>query len=236
MTTDSQLILEQYSSLEEEFVKFLKYVPLEEKHYDVWSFELSNILLNIGSIIDSFFKNSLYSPTFDGINNIDSYRQAEKHNMEMYRDIYKSKYNIEKKRIYEIRNFSSIVPYKNWANNSSLDWWKSYTDIKHNRFKNKEKASLKSTLDALGGLFLALIIHFDTIPTLVDHDLIKSNNMAKPYFKSLLLEGEPIKEFGAMPYYAKSTLFGYVYELEDYTYTDEQCRMILSPSYPGYGF
>lgn len=236
MTTNQQLIFEQYTTLEDEFLKILKYIPFEENHYNVWSFEISSLLLNIGSLIDSFCKNSLISSTFNTIENIDRHRLVDRPNMEIYREVYKSRYKIEDKKVFELRNFTLIQPYQKWVDNSSIDWWKNYTDIKHDRFQNKEKATLKTTLDALGGLFLLAIIHADTIPIFVDYDIIKSGGFTKSYLTSLLIKGEPIIEFGGMPYYAKTKLFGYIYEVEGSAFDDQSCRRILSPSYPGYGW
>lgn len=236
MTTNQQLIFEQYTTLEDEFLKILKYIPFEENHYNVWSFEIGNLLLNVGSLIDSFFKNSLNSPTFDTVDQIENYRDRDQPTMKIFREVYKSRYKIENKRIFELRNFTAIQPYKKWGDNLSLDWWKNYTAIKHDRLRNKEKSTLKTTLDALGGLFLLTIIHVDTIPIFVDYDVIKSGGYTKSYLTSLLTKGEPVVEFGGMPYYAKTKLFGYIYEIEGSAFDDPSCRRILSPSYPGYGW
>lgn len=40
---------------------FIRYVPLSKDHHNVWSLKLANLLLLIGSSIDSFFKCSLSS-------------------------------------------------------------------------------------------------------------------------------------------------------------------------------
>lgn len=52
---------EDYTSLENEFTNFLKYIPLSKEHEDVWSLKLANLLLLIGSSIDSFFKCTISS-------------------------------------------------------------------------------------------------------------------------------------------------------------------------------
>ena len=45
---------EDYISLEEEFMEILRYIPLSEEHEGVWSLKLANLLLLIGSSIESF--------------------------------------------------------------------------------------------------------------------------------------------------------------------------------------
>lgn len=68
---------EDYISIEKEFINFIQYVPLTVEHYNMWSLRLANLLLLIGSSIDSFFKclisslrrdlvyNHIESPKFD---------------------------------------------------------------------------------------------------------------------------------------------------------------------------
>lgn len=237
MTFDAQLVMEQYLSLEESFLEFLKYVPLTEEHHNVWSFELGNIILNTGSILDSFFKISLNSLAFDSIEDIEVHRHSERPNMNIFRDVWKSRYKIHTKKIFELRNFSKFAPYEVWTDDRTLDWWENFTKIKHDRFRNKERATLKTTYEMLGGLFLVLIIHIEMIPVLIDYGLIKgSRGSTKSFIKASLSQGEPIIDFQAMPYYAKTRLFGYIYQIEGEGFTDEQCKKILSPSYPGYGW
>jgi hypothetical protein len=57
MSEKPELVWEVYQSLEDEFLNYLKYVPLTPSHYEVWSTPLANLLNNIGSSVDSFFKN-----------------------------------------------------------------------------------------------------------------------------------------------------------------------------------
>jgi hypothetical protein len=50
---------DDYIPLEEEFLRYLKYVPLTSSHKKVWSLKLVNQLLIIGNSIESFFKSIL---------------------------------------------------------------------------------------------------------------------------------------------------------------------------------
>src|SRR5208337_1886939 len=126
---------EQYTTLEEEFLRYLKYVPLDENHYNVWSLVLGDLLNNTGSVIDSFLKNAIYFDQFNDIQNIEKCREDEKyHNMATYRTIFDNFYNLSNKEIFENKSWSKIIPFSNWTNNKSPEWWKNYTDLKHDRF------------------------------------------------------------------------------------------------------
>ena len=50
---------EDYIKRENELKEYMKYVPPSKEHEEVWSLELANQLLLIGSSIDSFFKRAI---------------------------------------------------------------------------------------------------------------------------------------------------------------------------------
>jgi len=153
MRENPEIVWELYQSLEKEFLSYLEYVPLTPQHYDVWSYPLVNLFNNIGSSVDSFFKNAIYCESLNDYPNIDEIRAKDQHTMKTYRDIFETQYMISNKQIFELWNFSSVYPFGDWKNNNVPDWWSRYTDIKHDRFRNKERATLKATIDALAGLF-----------------------------------------------------------------------------------
>jgi hypothetical protein len=153
---DPDLAWNEYKSLEEDFIKYLRFVPLADEHDNVWSLHLGDLLIRIGSILDSFFRRAIFSHELDTATNIKKHRakNALKINMGTYREVFDSFYGLSSKKIYERRTFKSLTPFSNWSLNKSPDWWEVYNNVKHDRFENKKEATLKSTLNALGGLFL----------------------------------------------------------------------------------
>lgn len=154
MRENPELVWEVYLLLEDEFINYIRYVPIVPNHNNVWSYPLASILNNVGSCIDLFFKNAIDCQSLDGKNNIQTIRDKSKKNMKDYRSLFDEEYQLSKKTIFNLQNFSSHCPFYKWGNKQTPPWWKNYTDIKHDRFRNKEKATLSLTLDALGGLFL----------------------------------------------------------------------------------
>ncbi len=71
--------------------------------------------------------------------------------------------------------FNIYTPFLSWNSKDSPDWWKAYNHIKHDRFQNKKEATLNVTINALSALFILNVIHLETMPVLVDYDIIKSN-------------------------------------------------------------
>jgi len=51
---------------------------------------------------------------------------------------------------------TTVKPFENWSN-SKLEWWTSYTELKHNRVKNYHEANLKNLLSAMSSLLVLLI-------------------------------------------------------------------------------
>ena len=72
--------------------------------------------------------------------------------------------------------FASAIlqPFKDWKSIggdntkpefSGLEWWRDYTDVKHNRIENYRKANLKNVVNSLAGLYtleLYLVRHIGT--------------------------------------------------------------------------
>lgn len=229
-TLDPDLAWDEYKFLEEDFIEFLRYVPLTNEHEDVWSLYLGDLLIRIGSILDSFFRRAIFSPVLDNAISISRYRALNdlQINMGVYRELYDPFYNLSSKKIYELRTLEQLTPFLSWSSNDSPYWWKNYNHVKHDRFKNKKEATLKSVLEALSGLFIINVIHLETMPVLVDYEIIHSG-LAKGYLKSVLSNKEPLNDLNTI--YAKSKLFGYVFELTEF---EPDFKQILSRSYPGY--
>ncbi len=234
---DPKLVWEEYSYLEQEFIKCTRYVPLVPEHYEVWSLHFVDILLKAGSVFDSFLKRVVFSPTLNEVDDINKYRSGNKKiDVVAYYNIFETYYRLSSKEIYELQTneMQKFKPFSRWNSNEykKLLWWNDYTDLKHDRFANKEKATLKSVVNALGSLFLLNVLHLESIPLLVDYDLIRGN-YDKQALKMLMSNKEPF--IGLETIFAKSRLFGYVYELEEREFNTSHKRYILSPSYPGFG-
>jgi len=226
------LAWEAYVSIEEDFRKFIYYVPLEGEHFGVWSLYLGDLMLRVGSIVDSFFRNALYSPIMDSADDIKKIRaKGDKINISDCRTIFEPFYQLSSESVHVLRTKGNIRPFSEFASGKSPNWWGAYNNIKHNRFLNKKEATLGATLTALAGLFLLNVLHLETRPLLVDLDIIRAGDYAKEFVKSVLSERGALD--GLAVVYAKTDVFGYVFALKGKVSDDEKAR-ILSPSFPGY--
>jgi hypothetical protein len=235
---------EDYILLEKEFLNYIKFVPLAVEHYDVWSMKLANLLLLIGSSIDSFFKNALpYSlevllseynldnesqnNRIDKLNNYQARLERNNTNIILFKDVFEEIYKLSSKPVYVLSNKEKLEPFIDWETDQPLNWWKVYTNLKHDRIKNRKHCTLGITLNALSALFLLNIYHLESRKSLVmrNKDVIRSN-MDLNNFSHFLEERGKINTI--QPLIAKTELFGYVYETEGYDY--EHPWRILDPA------
>lgn len=225
---------EQYLSLEQNFLEYLRSVPLEKKHNEVWSYQLGNLIIDIGSVIDSFLRNSIYLQSLDSVPGIQEIRSKEKKkglSIGDYHKIYYKHYKLSSKSVYELRNYNKINPFYRWKSNPPPFWWTAYNKVKHNRFENRKRATLKSTLYALSALFLLNVTNPKLVPYLVDIGVIHRMGWAEEYVKSHIVDGSIVDVKPAMhePIHAKTELFGYIYPNKCSKFDEAEQKRILSP-------
>ena len=230
---DPVSIWDEYIYLEQEFMNSLRYLPAVPEHYKVWSVHFADLLIRIGSVFDSFLKRTLFCNFLDdntaAIASREKYMAKNIITIKDYYDVFEAYYKLSSKTVFNLITSQQIVPFSEWENNQyeRLEWWKAYTDLKHDRFANKKVATLESTQNALASLFLVNILNPQINSLLVDYGLIRSL-WSKESLKRLISKPEPIE--GHEDIYAKTKLFGYVFETPC-KHDIEKIWEILSPSY-----
>lgn len=235
---------EDYLLLENEFINYVKFVPLVTEHNKVWSIKLANLLLLVGSSIDSFFKNALYfclskllseyfqnnhrrlhSRVYD-LNKYYSMLGKDKTNMGVFRDVFEEFYTLSNKPVYVLSSKEKLIPFNSWEEDRTPDWWKVYRQLKHDRIKHRMSCTLEITLNALAALFLLNIYHLECRKHLVlqRKDVIRSN--MDPEHLDFFEERGKIDTL--QPLIVKTELFGYVFETDGYEY--ENPWRILDPA------
>ncbi|MBU7045429.1 MAG: hypothetical protein HXS54_03250 [Theionarchaea archaeon] len=211
-----------YMEVEGRFNEYCEYVPLKEEHYKVWSLKLASIIIEICSILDSFFK--VGSSWIFNYPEIESRKfgdekkkiEADKTNIYIWKNIYDTFYSLSEKEIHVIPLRKSIHPFGKWKDGSELEWWKSYNVVKHDRFRELERASLETALFALAGLFLAIVIHVPIKPYLFDIGIIKFRGSSDPLLncqcKDMLLRKEPAVIYRDDSIIASTSLFSYEFQ------------------------
>lgn len=142
-----------YLTLENRFMETLSYAALCSDNYKCYSDAYALMLQVIGAEVDAVFK------VYCGFNSSDRKSIAnyitEVDHKEMQTGFHG--FHIRDQKI-ELREYEiTVQPFKDWdaaKPAESLSWWKAFTDIKHDRFGNKEQANQENVLNALAALYL----------------------------------------------------------------------------------
>lgn len=231
-------IWNEYSSLEEEFKNIIQHIPLADEHMKVWSLKIGDILIVLGSVMDSFFKFSINHSIFDEVTNIQEIRSKSRLDMGDYREVFEKYYTPSNKYVYIRYMEKRIQPFDKWKTNSSLEWWEAYQHVKHDRFSNKKEATIENLLLGMTGFFLLNAIHIPSRIVLARRELWKDSygNQYGPAFLENLLENNgPIQSLGGM-LYLETDLFGHILDNGSKEYRDEAewhkiLKLLKEPSY-----
>lgn len=151
---------EQYQIIENDFINFIKFVPLCQDHFDVYSPFLRDIIIRTCVQVEIFFKEwgkeicstntnfvllSKYNKTYkDG-----TIMGAKNWGIKDY-NIWSTQLNI---KIHVPLLNEDILPFSDWTPETPMKWWNVYNQIKHSGHTAKKEATLEMALLALAGLF-----------------------------------------------------------------------------------
>jgi hypothetical protein len=123
----------------DEIKELRRYIAFTPENTSVCGDKISELIILMGTEIDTLFKHLV---------------GGKQPNMRTYKDWLKNHYP----KITEIKYFSYI--HDKWKpifqnSNTSYSWWRAYTDLKHNRYKNLKKANLDNLHDIQAAYYVA---------------------------------------------------------------------------------
>jgi len=151
-----------YQNLERDFIDVTRYVALEEKNGGTYSERITQLLLLIGSTVDSIFFEMRTSSSLDAKQGVGELRQASAPKVAQYRDVYEPIYQLSTVRVlahHGLTDYGPIKPFGPFSSNQSPSWWSAYNDVKHQFYQNWRKGTLDNLVNALGALFTLNILH-----------------------------------------------------------------------------
>lgn len=218
----------RYLLLEKAFLEYLQYVPFLPEHYNVTSPYLDDLLIRSCSLLESFWKSAALCESMNGCDykhQLEKLRTAkESGKIRDFEKVFNSFFKLSQKEIYYIHKGyqHSFIPFENWSEYPPC-WWKSYNNLKH--FGLHSTTTFKDVRNALGGLFLNLVIHKEMITYLESISVI--NDVGYENLKSLYRRAP---DFSMLARYfngvARTDLFGFAYCLH-YPYDDEEKRNLV---------
>lgn len=166
--------LMMFNTLENDLIEFLKYIPLEyykesNERELIYSPKLANILMNIGSQIDSFFRywQKVHDKCKIGIKDLsfENYKMIEQSDFSLNKEIYILSIDKRIKPFEIVETDNKAVSWKKWNGNTNC-WWSAYNHVKHNGYYAKKEGNLDYVINSLGALFILNCIHEDLKPLL----------------------------------------------------------------------
>lgn len=140
-----------FLAIEKDLENISKYIEFCDDNLKTYSIALTHILLSASSEVDVVMKQlcALVDES-NKTKNIDQYRMVIKDKLPIF--IYEE---------VKISRFGTVLkPWDNWLGDVNPDWWKSHTDVKHQRNDYFKEANLKNTLNAVGGLLISIIYYY----------------------------------------------------------------------------
>ena len=142
-----------YLHLEKQFMETIDYVELNVNNYKAFSDAYALLMQAIGAELDTVFK------VYCGYNLSDRKTIADYEKAITLEDGQPNPfdYSIRDQEIWVSDYGIRLQPFKDWDANKpaeSLDWWKAFTNLKHDRYSNRDKGNQGNAIDILAALFL----------------------------------------------------------------------------------
>jgi hypothetical protein len=140
-----------FIALESDLAQVSRFVEFSKENFLTYSIELAHLLLTAASEVDVVVNQhcSVVAPS-EKAGGMDAYRKV----------LRKFEPNMESTKIFLPRYSLEFTPWENWQNDKTPDWWSDHNKVKHQRGDHFARANLQNALNAMGGLFIALIFFY----------------------------------------------------------------------------
>jgi hypothetical protein len=139
-----------FLALEHDLEAVSRYIEFSPANFSVYSIELAHLLFAAASEVDVVAKLVCEQVR----------PEAPRHNINHYKDILVSELpHLTADEVLVPRYGLTLTPWEAWSGESHPLWWRGYNNVKHERDRYFNEATLKNSLNALAALML-LTIHF----------------------------------------------------------------------------
>ena len=140
-----------FLAIEKDLENLSRYIEFAKENLEVYSIELTRILLSTSSEVDVIMKQlcKLLEPDREA-KNINDYRTTIQNNLHSFinEEVIIDRYGL------------SFKPWESWVGTENPDWWKSYNNVKHERNSYYLEANLENTINAVGALLVTTIYYY----------------------------------------------------------------------------
>lgn len=146
---ESLLHWNYFLALESDLERLSRYVEFAKHNFHTYSIEIAHLLLATASEIDVVAKELC-------VRNCPS---SKVKNINDYYDVLKTAYpDITQMEVTIPRYGLTLTPWENWRNNEPPQWWSDHNKVKHRRSDNFRAAHLQNVLNAMGALFIVIVL------------------------------------------------------------------------------
>lgn len=149
-------LFDQYQVIEEDFINFIKIIPLNhDKNKEVYSPFLRDLIIRCCVQIEIFFKEwgkFEYSDELLKLYNNKNSKGVRNWGFKHY--FFLKEKHLSGRFLY-VRDLDiNISPFEEWTKDSPPKWWGVYNSIKHNGIEAEKRPNLEMGLNAISALFL----------------------------------------------------------------------------------
>ncbi|EKO3378288.1 hypothetical protein KW505_14400 [Vibrio fluvialis] len=138
-----------YQSLEQDFLRLARFIEVNTNQFNVYSLELTRLLLSLGAEIDSVAKALCHK--------LDTSSTPNK--ITQYQPIISTGFSAFSDTEVQFTHYGfCLKPWQGWTVSNSPNWWRHHNKVKHNRQLNFEHGNLGNVANALAALFI-LCVH-----------------------------------------------------------------------------
>ena len=205
------------------------YIALEFVHSKVWSERFAELLIRIGSSVDSFLRYMLKSKSLDNQDEVKKLRDKIEKKREKdsnwspniidFRKTFDPIYqlsSVEVEASYGLTYYGIIQPFEDF-NKKKPKWWESYNKVKHEMLEQLNRATLENTIDALAAFFILNVLHKESQKYLIRHtNIIFAEYFGRREVERFLGEsfiGVPVNV--RSPFIARTPLFTHNFRIDE---------------------
>ncbi len=153
--------------LEDGLMEFADVIELRDNHLGVFSRRIALKLFEVGTIAEGLFKkiveDALLEQSNVNPNDLKEARQMRKPfpDIRNFQRVLEPVFKLSKRSVTfrYIKFAEKFNPFSSFANDDVISppWWLTYTEVKHDFFKNSEKATLGMLMEGVSAVFLLTV-------------------------------------------------------------------------------
>ena len=150
---ESLLHWNYFLAIESDLEKVSRYIEFTQDNFDVYSIELTHLLLASASEVDVVAKGICrFLVRGNRAQSINGCRTTITEHLPLFvrEQVFVPRYNL------------SLSPWSNWENDENQNplWWRSYNSVKHQRQDHFKDANLKNVLNSVAGLLISVFYFY----------------------------------------------------------------------------